>query len=118
MSSFAACSDEVFFRQGVESNALSSLGKPIVTVCPKEKAGHMVRTMRFIPTHKVSTDNAEMVQLWACSREIDESVSDVFVRDMDQWRLPATTVGEQCSLVSLGQHMVTVCLHGKADHMI
>ena len=46
MLSFTAWSGEVVFRQGVESNALMPLS--MVTVCPQEKAGYMVRSVRFI----------------------------------------------------------------------
>ena len=38
----------------------------------------------FGSTNKVSTDNAETIQLWYSSLfETEESVSVVFVRDMD-----------------------------------
>ena len=40
----------------------------IVTVCHQEKAGYMVRSMRFILTYKVSTANAETIQLWQVRR--------------------------------------------------
>ena len=53
-----------------------SLGKPLVTVCPQEKAGHMEWSMRY----KAPTGNAEMMTAMAkLEREIDESASDVVV---------------------------------------
>ena len=40
------------------------LTRPMVTVCPQEKADYMARSMHLCPTNKVSTDNAETLQLW------------------------------------------------------
>ena len=60
-----------------------SLGKPIMTVCPQEKAGHMEWSIRFVPTYKVSTDNAETkAAIVMLSRRTHESASDVVVHDM------------------------------------
>ena len=59
-----------------------SLGKPIVTVCPQEKAGH--GTVGALRAHaKESTDNAEtMVAMVMLAEETDESASDVVVHGM------------------------------------
>ena len=65
------------------SSVSSVSAKPLVTLCPQGKAGDMEWSMRFLPTYKLSTDNAEtMAAMVKLSREVDESASDVVVHGM------------------------------------
>ena len=81
MSSFTSWPDDVFFRQCAESNFLMLLS--MVTVCSQEKAGYMERSMRFIPTYKVSTDNV--------------GTTDVVVYGIVRWRLLGRVPGRRLS---------------------
>ena len=119
MSSFTTRSDDVFLRQGLESNAPDSLVQPMVTVCPQENAGHVEWSMRLIPTNKVSTDNAEtMSSMVKLAAEIDFAeqmsgkiahLSDLAARLRRAWRdpgagSPASFSGPGCGHASSHQH--------------
>ena len=105
--------------------ALFSVGQPLA------KAGYMWRAMRLSPTNEVSIRSmvagGTEERFLALHIEVltsavvklagdDGSASDV-VCGMVRGRLPVPNCGEQCSLVSLGQPMVTVCHREKAGYM-
>ena len=55
----------------------------LMTVCPQVMAGHMERSMRFLPMYMVSTASAEtMAVMVKLVRETDESALDVVVHGM------------------------------------
>ena len=86
MSSFTAWSDEVFFRQGVESSALLSLSaSPMVTDVSREKAGYMERSMHLSPT-RCRQPTLRRFSGGKLAGEIDESTLDVVVYGLVRWR--------------------------------
>ena len=52
-------------RHGPMTSSCDKVWRAMIssTTRPQEKAGHMARSMRLIPTYKVSTDNAETIHM-------------------------------------------------------
>ena len=117
MPSFKTWSDEVFLSTRCGEQCLPvSLGQPTVTDVSREKAGYMERSMLLSPT-RCRQPTLRHLSCCKLAGEIDESTSDVVVYGMVQWRPPAANCGEQWSLASLGQPMVTDVSQEKAGYM-